>query len=423
MSDVWCLVSAYHPSMTEITIRPVTQDEYPAFVTAFMEGFSEDLPSETFPDLFGRMLPAERTLAAFDGNDIVGTFGGFDLDLTVPGGSTLRMEGTTVVTVFPTHRRQGLLKRMMDVHLDNAARAGFPLAGLWASETDIYGRFGYGIAAYNNNVEFNGTEIAFRPEAPVGRVRRITLDEAKESLPAVFDRVRTTRPGMYARSADWWDADVFPDEEWMRHGRTKKRYIVHDGPDGVDGYVIYRQKSDEAAAHANGSVAVIEMISESPEANASLWSFLASIDGCPNVRRWNTPIDDPLQSMVREPRRVRKTAIYDNLWVRILDVEAALSGRTYEEDGEITFSITDRFRPSTEGTYRLTVVDGVGTCESSDDPADLDMEIDVLGALLLGGADAHAYYAAGRITGDSTAVAVLHRTMRTVVAPWCDAVF
>ena len=411
--------------MPEITIRPITPEEYPAFTTAFMEGFAEDLPSETFPDLFSEMLPAERTLAAFDGDDIVGTFGGFDLDLTVPGGSSLKMEGTTVVTVFPTHRRQGLLRRMMDLHLQNAADAGFPLAGLWASETDIYGRFGYGIAAYNHNVEFDSRTVEFRPEAPVERVRRITVDEARQVLPPVFDNVLKTRSGMYARTPGWWEADVFPDEEWMRHGRTKKRYVVHDGPDGVDGYLIYRQKSGEGSndGHASGTVSVVEMVAETPAAHASLWSYLASIDGCPNVRRWNTPIDDPLPAMVREPRRIRKTATYDNLWIRILDVEAALGGRHYEADGTITFSIVDPFRPGTEGTYRFEVVDGVGECARIDADAALDLDIDVLGALYLGGADGRAYHAAGRIRGSAEAADVLDRVMRTVVAPWCDSVF
>lgn len=412
------------PVMTHITIRPVTQEEWPSFALAFMEGFAEDLPSESFPELFAKMLPVQRTLAAFDGDDIVGTFGGFDLDVTVPGGSAMKMEGTTVVTVYPTHRRQGLLKRMMDLHLENAAEAGFPLAGLWASETDIYGRYGYGIAAYLENVEFLGKELAFRPEVQIDRVRRISVDTAKDLLPPVFDRDRTTRPGMYARTSDWWDADVWPDEEWMRRGRTKKRYVVHDGPGGVDGYVIYRLKSDEnAAGHANGTVSVVEMVAETPAAHASLWSYLAAIDGCPNVKRWNTPIDDPLPAMVREPRRVRKTALHDNLWIRILDVEAALSGRSYEEDGDVTFSIMDPFRPSTEGTYRLSVVDGVGTCARTDAEAELAMEVDVLGALFLGGANALSYHAAGRIRGSGEQMAALHRMMRTVVAPWCDSVF
>ncbi len=133
--------------MTEPSIRPVTGDEYPAFVRAFIEGFSDDVPSIDFAENVRRVLPPERTLAAFDGAEIVGTFGGFDLELTVPG-STVPMEGTTVVTVFPTHRRLGLMRAMMEAHLESAVEHGYPVAGLWASGASIYGRFGYGPATY-----------------------------------------------------------------------------------------------------------------------------------------------------------------------------------------------------------------------------------------------------------------------------------
>ena len=409
--------------MSHFTIRPVTDEEYPAFVTAVMEGFGADLPSEGFTEREKILLPPERTIAAFDGEQIVGTFGGYDLAVTVPGGASMRMEGTTIVTVFPTHRRLGLLREMMRRHLDNAVDAGYPIAGLWASETNIYGRFGYGIATYYRHLKAHTPKVEFRDDVTVGRVRRVSEDEAATALPEAYERAVSMRAGMLARTQDWWKNFVLIDEEWMRSGKTKRRYIVHDGPDGPDGYVSYRSKSGESDdGHDNGTVHVIEVIAATPEALASLWSFLIRVDGAPNLEAWNTPLDRTLHSMVKEPRRLTVAKESDGLWIRILDVEAALTGRTYEEDGSVTVRLTDPFRPQTEGAYRIAVEGGACTVDRVED-ADLEMDIEILGALFLGGADALAYADAGRINGPAAAVDRLHRIFRTARAPWVDTVF
>jgi predicted acetyltransferase len=410
-------------SMTDITIRPVTEEEYPAFVLAFIEGFADDLPSESFPELIRATLPPERTLAAFDGDQIVGTFGGYHLEVTVPGGASVPMEGTTVVTVFPTHRRMGLLRSMMERHLANAADGGYPIAGLWASESDIYGRFGYGVATQNLSWKLRAERIAMRDEVPVDRVRRISPDDAVTLLPPVFDAVVPTRAGMYARTAAWW-REVLADEDWMKRGRTTKRYVVHDGPHGPDGYAVYRQKPDQGDDdHADGKVSVVELIAATPRAEASLWAYLTRIDLCPNVDSWNVPLDDPLPLMVREPRRIASRGPFDALWIRILDVAAALEARAYEEDGAVAFALVDPFRPETSGTWALTVDAGVASVVPTDARPDVTLGVDVLGALYLGGQDATAFAAAGRITGDPGAIAALHRMFRTVATPWCNQVF
>ncbi len=409
--------------MTDFTIRPVTAEEYPTFVTALVEGFSDDVPSDTFTDNIRVTLPPERTLAVFDGGDIVATFGWYDLDLTVPGG-TVKMEGTTVVTVFPTHRRMGLLRDMMRLHLDDAVENGYPIAGLWASESNIYGRFGYGVATYGNTVTMDGPRIAFREDVPVERVRRIQRDGASKILSPIFDRVCSSTPGMFARDETWWVSEILKDEEWMKKGRTSHRHVVHDGRDGPDGYAIYRQKASESEdGHADGTVSVVEIIADSPLAEASLWSYLTRVDGSPNVRSWNVPLDHRLPMMVTEPRRVRVVSAFDALWVRILDVVVALESRTYEADGVVVFSVVDPFRPGTAGIYSLSVVDGIGTCERSDAEPMIDVDIDVLGALYLGAGRTTGYEAANRIRGSRTAIDVFDRMFRTANQPWCNQVF
>jgi predicted acetyltransferase len=409
--------------MVDIEYRPVTDDEYPAFARALIEGFSEDMPDDEFVDLIRSTLPLERTIAAFEGDEIVGTFGGYDLDLTVPGGH-LPMEGTTVVTVFPTHRRMGLMNEMMRLHLENSVANGYAIAGLWASESSIYGRYGYGPASYADTITMEGRDIAFRDGVVIDRVRRISVDDAHEALPPIFDSVLPETSGMFARSADWWRAEVLYDADWMKRGKTSKRIVVHDGLDGPDGYAIYRQKGDESDdGHANGTVHVVEMVTATDDAHASLWSYLTNVDGCPNIRSWNTRVDDPLPIKVVEPRRVRQPSRFDALWILILDVESALGARTYERDGTVRFTVANAFRRDVLGSYELKVVDGVGTCSRIDDDTDIEIDLDVLGAMYLGGADATAYAAANRIRANTAAVAHLHELFRTRQSPWCNQVF
>jgi len=409
--------------MDSITFRPVTDAEYPDFALAFIEGFANDMPDSDFADLIKSTLPPERTLAAFEDDEIVGTFGGYDLDLTVPGGH-VPMEGTTVVTVFPTHRRMGLMNEMMRLHLDNAVANGYPVAGLWASSSNIYDRYGYGIATCSATVTMQGRDVVFRDGVEIDRARRISIATAHDELPSIFDRVVLETPGMFARSEEWWKAEVLVDADWTKRGKTSKRVVVHDGPDGPDGYAIYRQKDGESDdGHAAGTVHVIEIIAATDRAHASLWSYLTNVDGCPETRAWNHALDDPLAMKIVEPRRIKHAAHFDALWILILDVVAALEARTYERDGTIRFNVENAFRGDVGGTYELTIIDGVGACTRVDGDVEVSLDLDVLGAIYLGGADASAYAAADRIRGNSQEVVRLHDLFHTTRAPWCNQVF
>jgi predicted acetyltransferase len=135
------------------------------------------------------------------------------------------------------------------------------------------------------------------------------------------------------------------------------------------------------------------------------------------------PVHDDVFAMVREPRRFRTTALFDALWIRILDVEAALSQRTYERDGTVVFNLIDSYRPVTEGTYLLAVSGGVGVCKRTNKSAGLDIDVDVLGAMYLGGGDIGGYVSAGRLRGPDADIATLHAIFATMRAPWCNQVF
>ena len=159
----------------KITTRPITRDETVQFREAIMFGFGEDLDDDEFPpEWLDDLLPLDRTVAAFDGDQIVGTLGGFPFEITVPGGAQVPMAGTTIVTVAATHRRRGALSAMMNDHFRDGLKRGEPLVGLWASESLIYGRFGFGVATEQDEIEIDQSRI--RVEGEAGSVRLVDSD-------------------------------------------------------------------------------------------------------------------------------------------------------------------------------------------------------------------------------------------------------
>lgn len=328
-----------------------------------------------------------------------------------------------MITVQPTHRRRGVLRSLMDRHLDDVAERGEPLAGLWASESSIYGRFGYGSATQRVVAKIDAPDVELtRRDTPAGSVRLLETEDADPVLRSTYESARPSRAGMLTRSDAWWTHRLLADPESWREGRSKLRHAVYEGSGSVEGYASYRQKSKWEDFVAHGEVSISEVIATTPEAHTALWAFLTNIDLFPNVEWWNMPVDDPILWKVGDPRRIRRE-LADALWVRVIDIPAALSARAYDSDGVISFRLTDPTRPQVSGTYRLEAADGVGHCERADGPADVSFVADILGSLYLGGADAISMAAAGRVEGDADAVRRLHRLFRSDQPPWCPEVF
>ncbi|HJS71913.1 MAG TPA: GNAT family N-acetyltransferase [Acidimicrobiia bacterium] len=404
-------------------IRTITEEDVDLFRSRLSRGFGGDADSdETSAERFAAIFEYDRTLAAFDGDDIIGTGAAFSLGVTVPGGATVPMGGTTVISVQPTHRRRGVLRALMDRHLADVAERGEPIAGLWASESSIYGRFGYGPASYRHKASIEAKAIEFFEDAEKGSVRLIDPDHAGPILKDVYEAVRPTRAGMLTRSQDWWTHRLLSDPTSWRGNKSSLRYATFHEGEEVTGYASYRQKENWEDFLANGEVSVTEVFTTTPRAHTGLWQFLTNIDLFPNLEWWNMPIDDPLVAKVTDSRRVKRTLI-DALWIRIMDIPAALSARSYESAGVVTFEVHDATRPDSSGTYRLECRDGIGTCERVGVSADLVFDTSVLGHLYLGGGDAATMAAAGRVEGDLESVRTLHRLFHTDQPPWCPEVF
>jgi len=403
------------------TVRPIVEAETAAFLAAIARGFGGDGTPEDH-DRFYANLPLDRTLGAFDGDQIVGTCGEFDFDLTVPGGASVPMAGTTIVTVRPTHRRRGVLTQMMRAHLDTARRRGDPLAGLWASETAIYGRFGFGAATDRYEIDID-TRLADLPEPPVNvTVSLVEGEVASGVIPELYEGIRLGRAGMLSRSETWWEHRRFYDPERYRDGASGRRYAIAFR-DGVPaGYAMFRQKEKWESAVPDGTIRIIEVIAPDEGVRRALWHLLGNIDLFPNVNWWNAPIDEPV-AWEASNRRIVKRTIADAMWVRILDVPAALDARRYDSDGRVTFAVTDAFCPWAEGTYELNVADGEASCREVDGDPEFRLDAAELGALYLGGRSVAELARAELVDGPRDALVRADRMFRTVVPPWCPEVF
>lgn len=404
-------------------IRAITPEDAELFRSQVSRGFGGDLePDDSHAERFEATFDYDRTFAALDGEDIIGTVSAFSLGVTVPGGHEVPMGGTTVVTVQPTHRRRGVLRSMMNRHLEDVADREEPVVGLWASEATIYGRFGFGPATYRYDTRLAGKDVELRSEPGKGTVRLAGDGEAEPVLRSVYEQTRLQRPGSLTRSDAWWTHRRMADPEQWRGGKSARRYLIYEEDGTAFGYATYRQKSKWQDFVADGKVEVIEVAVTTDAAHSGIWRFLTNIDLFPNVEWWNMPVDDPLTLKVTDERRVRRK-LSDALWVRVMDIPAALESRSYEQDGEVTFEVSDTTWPDNSGTYRLSVEDGSASCAKVSAVADLSFDIDVLGHLYLGGGTALGMSAAGRIEGDTGPVTELHRIMRTDQQPWCPEVF
>jgi predicted acetyltransferase len=368
---------------------------------------------------FGRLLPLERMLAAWDGDEIVGGAAGFAFRLSVPGGA-LPCTGTTVVGVAPTHRRRGVLRAMMRAHLALVRERGDPLAALWASDEGIYGRFGYGRAAFAGELEVPREHVAFAaPVEPRGQVRLVGPDEALEAFPPLWEALAQRRPGMHLRPREWWEDRTIADPKERREGAGPKRLALLEQDGAAAGYAIYHHDMSFAGGVSTGKVVVVEAIAAEPDAAAALWRFLLDIDWVASISVSLVPPDHPLFFLLAQPRRARYR-MGDGLWLRLVDVGAALSGRTYAADEELVLEVRDELCPWNEGRWRLA--DGVA--ERTEDAADLALGVAALGAAYLGGIGFAQLAQGGHVEElREGAVDRADRLFRHPLHPWCPEIF
>ncbi|MEP7203801.1 MAG: GNAT family N-acetyltransferase [Ilumatobacteraceae bacterium] len=311
---------------------------------------------------------------AFDGKEIVAIVGAFSLQVTVPGCGRLPMGGVTWVSTSATHRRRGLLNKLMARTLADVDRRGEPVAMLGASEAGIYERYGFGIATQLRATSIDRRQAQIRPEfrPKPGSVRFVEGDKALSHVAEVWSRFHRDRVGEVDRS-DALHRFLFDIRAVERDGFSPAFYLAHR-----DGYAVYRvsqQWNDGRPAH---KLDLIELAATTSDAHAALWHTLLGVDLVGPITSRQVPIDDPLPYLLTNPRALETTTLNDGVWVNVRDVKASFAGRTY--------STTDRIVVEADGD-RWAIDGGPdgATCKRVKSRADIVMDHASLGALLLGG--------------------------------------
>jgi predicted acetyltransferase len=400
-------------------VRPVRNlEEFGAAFFAIGQYFGATTEEEQMQRWVDQ-LGLDRMHAAFENGEVVGGAAAFTFNMTVPG-DDLPTAGVSVVGVYPTHRRRGILRTLMRAQLDDVYERGEPMAALWASEEPIYGRFGYGLAGFCGEIALPHEYTAFvQSTEPAGTLRFPEQDEILDTLPPVFERIRADWPGMFSRNRLWWEHREVEDPPERRDGAGPKRWIVYEQDGSIEGFAVYRHKPEWEHGSTIAELRVLEALGSSAEAMRDLWGFLLAIDWKATVKSWLLPPDHPLFLLLETPRRLRYR-LGDSLWVRLVDVGAALSRRSYSSDESLVLEVTDEFCPWNEGRWKL---EG-GNAERTKQAPDLRLPVQSLGSAFLGGVQFAALARAGRVEearqGALTRADGLFRWDRL---PWCPQIF
>lgn len=367
----------------DLLLRPVTDDEELMTLLHVIETAFQGRPHGTTEPTPMMRFALDRTAAAFVGDEMVGGGRNFPFELVVPGDARLPMAGVSWIGTLPTHRRRGVLRATMDALTDDARAHGEPIMGLTASEGVIYGRFGYGTATYRTTLEIERRTARLRRDpSPGGRIRIIAEDAARQILPAAYDHVTATQPGAVTRPEPWWHDEYFDEPRDEHHWH----YVVHEDDDGApDGFVTYTLEQSWADGIPKHTVVGYDFHAVTSEVRLALWQFLFDLDLVETIRLFDAPVDEPLRYMLEDARRLRVIEMRDKLWLKVLDVAACLSARSYSVDGRLVLEVVADHDDSPAGAYRVESEAGTSSCEATSEAGDLRLGARELAAAYLGG--------------------------------------
>ncbi|MEU6084581.1 GNAT family N-acetyltransferase [Streptomyces sp. NPDC047108] len=413
-----------------LEVRTVSGDELRDWMRAMATGFLQ-APEISAEEVEMRRpgIDPDRTQGAFDAGRCVGTYRSFAQRLTVAGGGTVAANAVSNVTVSPTHRRRGLLSRMMETDQAQAKERGDVLSTLVAAEYPIYGRYGFGPAtwttAWEVDVARSGVDPRWSGPGDGGRVDLTDGAEVRKLGPQLHERLRAVQHGAVDRDERWWRRATgelrIAADEW-----TEPFYAVHrpaDGDGRIDGLLVYTARNRWEAKRPHCGAKVRSLIAATPEAERALWHFLISVDWITAVHSGLRAPDDLLPLLLPDPRAATVTTHADFLWVRLLDVPRAMEARTYPTAGSLVLDVRDTAGLA-GGRFRLDASPEGASCTPTAETADLTLPVGELGALYLGDESAVRLASLGRVTEERAGAAALADTLlRTSRRPWCPDVF
>lgn len=393
-----------------------------AFQRAVARGFLGAEPNDETLEHQRAPFEARRNIGVFDGgagSDAlpVASINSWVTPMTVPGGGELAMWAISAVTVAATHRRRGIARALLEGDLRAASASGVAIAGLTATEATIYGRYGFGAAVPVARFTVDARRAGWAGESPGGRLELIERESLAEELADVHERARTSRSGQIQGWQRRWDglAGLAPSDSDRDRVRGV-RYIDDAGRTrGVMSYTL-REKGDSFVFELH----VRMLVAETADAVAALWRFALQHDLVGEVTADLRPVDDPLPWLVADTRAVTQV-VHDHGWLRILDVPAALTARTYSAPLDVGIRIEDDLGFA-DGAWRLRV-DGSGSArvdpEHTVDP-DVTMSAAALSTLYAGAVRPSTLHAAGRVHGAAETIELMDRAFTAYPAPTLD---
>ena len=403
-----------------IDVRPTRPDEYRRASSAMAIALLNTPPSDETWARIEASWTDGRSFSAWDGDQCVGHAAHYPVETVVPGGAMVTTAAVARVGVLPTHRRLGIGGQLLRAIIADAVASGTMISSLRASEGTIYGRYGYGIAGSSAAVTIDRRKaqpLAGRPAD--GRFRILEPDEIVATVGALYERVGLRRVGAITRPEPWTARVVRAAVE-----QSAASFVaVHTNPEGIDdGYVHYSVDwNDDHDPWIRATGEVRDLFGADDAVETALWHFVLGVD---LVDRWRAPArptDDLARHLTADPRAYQVTMIEDEQWIRILDVDAFLSARTYgPATGSVVIGVEDALVAGNVGAWR---VDPTGA-ERSDDQPDLRCDIAALSSLSLGGSSWTDLVGAGIVTTEHReAVDVADTLFASRRAPFCGTFF
>jgi predicted acetyltransferase len=383
--------------------------------------FAESEQRDGRVEMGAYLADANTPAGAWDASYPVATYAYHRKDLNVGAGAMLPLHQVTAVTVRPSHRRRGILRAMITSDLARAKADGLAMAALTASESTIYGRFGFGPATHESVVTVatkGGLRFHNQAAASAGVVEVADAAVLAELHDGVFARVHAGTFGSVGRQ-DMYRRIVCGQGSYesMKPDTGVRAALHFDDAGEVDGFVSYKPNEP--------SVTIVDLLAANGAAYLALWNYLGSLDLIESVKWKKAPEVDPLEWAMATKRDYQRTETEDQLWLRILDVPAALAARHYWADGAVTLAVNDPLG-HTDGTYRVEAAGGVGSVAAvpADSAADLILGVSELSSLYLGRVTATTLLAAGRLReGRAGGAAAFDALFGTDVAAHCMTAF
>jgi predicted acetyltransferase len=399
-------------------IRPVTSETFEAFMAMLEVSAGRRLAPEVLADA-RETYRLEHTLAVFEGREIVGGTGFDELELTVPGLKTVAAARITHTGVRTTHREQGLLTALWTRQLSDLVERGIPVAIFTTTGPGIYGRLGYGPATLAMEIEL-ATGEALQASADTSTLRTMDEEELPTALPALYERHRRLQPGQVSRTEGFWRVWL-RDRERYRRSSMSERFAVActDRAGKVDGYLTYRLAYGAPRDQPVRELVVEDLVTTSAEARRALWRFCLGFRQAAVMSAPNVPADEPLRWILADPRCLRITRLREFLWLRLVDVAAALEGRDYAAADSLVLEVKDRVCQQNQGRFRLEASDSQARCARTNAEADLVIATEDLAAPYLGGFTFTSLARAGRVLEfEPGAVARADAMFASRPAPW-----